>query len=203
MTAPETTPRLVSELSPPAGDELPRESPVWRDAVALLTTYAPADREQAGWRDAYLRALDDDRAVFKAGPPVHLTASCIVLDADGERVLLTMHSKARRWLQFGGHIEIGDPSVHAAAAREVGEESGVDGIVVDPRVVELHRHALSSRFGRCAEHLDVRFVGWAPPAAEPVCSAESLDVRWWSLSDLPADVADELGPLIARGRGMR
>lgn len=178
---------------------LPRRSAAWRDAVTRLTGYVPEDREQEEWRDAYLHALEDDRAVFKAGPPVHLTASCIVLDAPGERVLLAMHRKARKWLQFGGHIELDDVSLHATAVREVREESGVEGIVVDPRIVELHRHALNARFGRCQEHLDVRFVGIAPPDAEPVCSEESLEVRWFALDALPSEVSEELGALISRG----
>lgn len=183
--------------------ELPRRSAVWQDAVALLTDYAPEDRQQEDWRDAYLVALADDTAVFKAGPPVHLTASCIVLDGPGEHVLLTMHAKARAWLQFGGHIEASDVSLHAAAAREVREESGLDGVKVDPGIVDLHRHALGVSFGRCAAHLDVRFVGWAAPESEPTCSEESLEVRWWPVDDLPPETYAELGLLIERARRRR
>ena len=193
-----TDPTITDE-----GVGLPRHSPLWQDAVAMLTGYAPLDPGQRELRDAYLLALADDLAVFKAGPPAHVTASCIVLDDAGERVLLTLHGKARRWLQFGGHIETGDPTLHAAAEREVREESGIAGIRVDPDIVELHRHALGARFGRCTEHLDVRFVGHTPPGSEPVCSAESLDVRWWPVTDLPAETLAELGELIERARAHR
>lgn len=186
--------------SAPALGALPRRSPVWRDAVAVLTRYAPADAEQRDWRAAYLEALADDLAVFKGGPPVHLTASCIVLDHTGEQVLLTLHRRARRWFQFGGHIESDDPTLHAAAEREVREESGIADIVVDADIVELHRHELGPQFGRCAEHLDVRFVGRAAPGAEPVCSAESLDVRWWPVTGLPEGTLGELRQLIERAR---
>ena len=186
--------------SVPGTAVLPHRSPVWGDAVRLLTDYSPADREQEALRDAYLRALEDDLAVFKAGPPVHLTASCLVLDEARERVLLTMHAKARRWLQFGGHIETSDPTLYAAAVREVHEESGLSTIRVNPGIVELHRHRLGARFGRCEEHLDVRFVGWAPDDAEPVCSPESLQVRWWQLGALPSDTYAELRGLVDRAR---
>lgn len=178
----------------------PRRSPVWRDAVDRLTALEPLDARQAELRTAYLEALADDRAMFKTGPPAHLTASCIVFDHLGERVLLTLHAKARAWLQFGGHVEAGDATVYAAAVREVQEESGIGDIEVDPEIVELHRHRLGSRFGTCAEHLDVRFVGWAPPGAAPRRTPESLDVRWWPLGELPEDVVADLGVLIARGR---
>lgn len=193
----------MTTAAPSAAAELPRHSRVWQDAVTALTGYAPTDGEQQTLRDAYLRALDDDAAVFKAGPPVHLTASCIVLDEPGEQVLLTLHGKARAWLQFGGHIEVTDDSLHAAAVREVREESGVETIRVAPDIVELHRHSLGARFGRCEAHLDVRFVGWAAPGLEPVCSAESLEVRWWPVDDLPAPTVAELGVLIDRARRSR
>jgi 8-oxo-dGTP pyrophosphatase MutT (NUDIX family) len=173
---------------------------VWRDAVARLTDLEPADAGQAELRTAYLAALEDERAVFKDGPVAHLTASCIVFDEAGERVLLTLHAKARAWLQFGGHLEVGDESLYQAACREVREESGVEGISIDPGIVELHRHTLGSRFGRCAEHLDVRFAGWAPAGAQPRPSHESIDVRWWPIEDLPEGVVADLGALISRGR---
>ena len=48
--------------------------------------------------------------------PDHLTASTLVLSADGDRVLLTLHAKARQWFQFGGHCEPGDVTLAAAAA---------------------------------------------------------------------------------------
>jgi 8-oxo-dGTP pyrophosphatase MutT (NUDIX family) len=183
-----------------AATVLPRRSAVWRDAVAVLSRYEPLDPEQEALRRAFLDVLADDTGVFKSGPPVHLTASCLVLDESGERVILGLHAKAGAWMQFGGHLEVDDPSVHAAAVREVLEESGVHGVDVDPRVVDLHRHALGARFGRCTERLDGRFGGWAPAGAQPVCSPESEDVRWWPIGGLPEDVVDDLGALVDRAR---
>ncbi|KAB7746207.1 NUDIX domain-containing protein [Nostocoides sp. F2B08] len=180
----------------------PRRSPVWHDAVRTLSRYAPEDRDQEGLRTAYLRALEDDTAVFKTGPPVHLTTSCLVFDHTREHVLLTLHAKARSWLQLGGHIEPGDPDLLAAVHREVREESGIDTVRIAPRPAELHRHGLSARFGRCSEHLDVRFVGWAPPGSDAACSAESLDLRWWPVDTLPPGTVGDLPPLIARGQNV-
>lgn len=191
-------------MSRPDGpvDLSPRRSPAWHDAVRTLTGYAPSDPGQGELRTAYLLALEDDTAVFKAGPPVHLTTSCAVFDATGRQVLLTLHAKARAWLQLGGHVEPTDTSLLQAVQREVLEESGIDGVRIAPVPVELHRHELGARFGRCAEHLDVRFVGWAPPGAGAVRSAESLEVRWWPVDRLPDETVPDLAPLIARGQGM-
>ena len=190
----------MTEAPGAAAATLPRRSPLWQDAVSLLTGYAPTDPQQREWRAAYLCALEDDLAIFKPGPPVHLTASCLVLDEARERVLLTFHGKAHKWLQFGGHLEVTDPSVHAAAVRETREESGIGSITVSPDIVQLHRHALGARFGRCEAHLDVRFVGSAPPGADPVCSPESLAVRWWPIGALPDDLEDEIRTLITLAR---
>lgn len=189
----------MSHASTPPGTA-PRRSPVWRDAVRTLRRYAPEDPDQERLRTAYLRALEDDTAVFKAGPPVHLTTSALVFDHTGTQVLLTLHTKARAWLQLGGHVEPGDTSLLAAVQREVREESGIDSVQIGPVPAELHRHGLGSRFGRCAEHLDVRFVGWAPPGSEAVCSPESLDLRWWPVNALPPGTVADLAPLIARGQ---
>lgn len=184
------------ELPGPA----PRRSPVWQDAVRTLSRYAPGDGAQERLRSAFLQALEDDTAVFKAGPPVHLTTSCVVFDDSGENVLLTLHAKAGSWLQLGGHIEPDDTSLLEAAHREVREESGIDTVQIAPTPADLHRHGLGARFGRCTEHLDVRFVGWASPGAEAACSPESLDLRWWPVDRLPPATVADLAPLIARGQ---
>ena len=133
--------------------------------------------------------------MWKQGPPAHLTASALVLDATGDHVLLTLHRKADAWFQFGGHFEPGDGDVHAAATREAREESGIADLVVAPGLVELDRHALVGSFGRCREHLDLRFAAVAPEGARHVVSEESLDVRWWPVRGAARD--GERGPAAA------
>ncbi len=56
----------------------------------------------------------------------HFTASGLVMDESGERVLLIYHNALKRYLQPGGHIESEDKSVWAAAKREVEEETGMN-----------------------------------------------------------------------------
>lgn len=139
-------------------------------------------------------------AMAKSGPPAHFTASCVVLDAGLERVLLTLHRRAREWFQFGGHLEAGDASVRDAAAREAAEESGLAQLRLTPSPVQLDRHALVGDFGRCREHLDLRYAARAPQDARAAVSDESLDVRWWPVSDLPPGTRDELAPLVRAAR---
>ncbi|MEO7234971.1 MAG: NUDIX domain-containing protein [Lapillicoccus sp.] len=158
------------------------------DAVRVLTAYQPSDPQQERTRldlISHLAAHPD--AVWKSGPPAHLTASCLVLDASLEHVLLTHHRRARQWFQFGGHLEPADRGVRAAAEREAREESGIDELRVSLTPVHLDRHRLVGDFGRCAEHLDIRYAATAPDGTLPTVSGESLDVRWWPASALPQD----------------
>ncbi len=149
---------------------------------------------------AHLAAHPD--AMSKQGPPAHFTASCLVLDPAGSQVLLTLHKKANAWFQFGGHFETGDSSSHAAAQREAREESGIATLVVHPELVQLDRHRLAGSFGRCREHLDLRFVAVADDDAAYVVSEESHDVRWWPTEALPQDTRRELQPLVVAARSV-
>ncbi|HEX8498003.1 MAG TPA: NUDIX hydrolase [Actinomycetales bacterium] len=161
------------------------------DAVAALEGYASDDGGQRVLRTQYLTHLrEHDGALFKDGPPAHLTASCFVLDDAAEQVLLTLHRKGGFWVQLGGHVERGDASLSAAALREATEESGLAGITLLPGPVELHRHQLSAAFGRCLEHLDVAYAATA--GGRPVVSDESDDVAWWPVDALPATAVPDL-----------
>ena len=87
------------------------------------------------------------RGVARRGPAAHLTASCLVLDESGERVLLTLHKRAREWFQLGGHLEGGDTSLWDAARREAREESGIGTLEPLRGPVQLDRHLLVGSFG--------------------------------------------------------
>ncbi len=171
------------------------------DAMSVLQGWVAPDAAQERLRRDYLDHLAaHPDAVAKSGPPSHLTASCVVLDASGERVLLTLHRKANEWFQFGGHLEVEDSSVWAAARREGREESGIGTLEPLPEPVQLDRHTLVGSFGACREHLDVRFAAVAPLGARAVVSAESHDVRWWPVDDLPPGTRTELAPLVSAAR---
>lgn len=159
------------------------------DTLTVLERWVAPSAEQEELRGSYvehLRAHPD--GLFRSCYPDHLTASGLVLSADRSRVLLTLHRKAGQWFQFGGHLEPGDATLGGAALREATEESGVDGLLLDPEPVHLDAHPVSfcdPRGG--ARHLDVRFAMTAPDGLEPAVSEESLDVRWWPVRDLPTE----------------
>jgi coenzyme F420-0:L-glutamate ligase len=160
----------------------------------------PADGTgQAAVREGFygLLAARAD-ATRRACAPGHITASTLVFDSEGKRVLLTLHPRVGAWLQLGGHIEDDDPTLMAAAAREALEESGIEGIRIDPKPVDLDIHPITCSLGLPTRHFDIRFVGHAPPGATPVISTESDDLRWFDIDQLPDDIAPELPRLIRR-----
>ncbi|MFF5480350.1 NUDIX hydrolase [Streptomyces sp. NPDC012935] len=72
-------------------------------------------------------ALQDDvplcgRYEFQGGG--HVTCGAAVLNSSGD-VLFILNRPLDKWLLPGGHLELTDPSLHAAAVRELVEETGI------------------------------------------------------------------------------
>jgi 8-oxo-dGTP pyrophosphatase MutT (NUDIX family) len=178
-------------------------SQLHRDATALLGDWTPPDVEQDALRHAYLGFLAArEDACLRSCVPGHLTASALVLDQARERVLLTLHPRVGLWLQLGGHCEPADGTLAAAALREATEESGIEGLRIDSAPLHLDVHPITCSLGVPTRHFDVQFLVIAPNGAQEVRSDESLDLRWWPLSDLPAET-DTVPRLIELVRARR
>ncbi|MGW8432456.1 NUDIX domain-containing protein [Curtobacterium citreum] len=165
-------------------------------AATVLTTLSTSDHTQADRFSAFV-SVAGDAALRRDGGPEHLTASCFVLSPDHRRVLLCLHRKGGFWVQFGGHLELEDDDLAAAARREAREESGLTDLeLVDTRVADLDRHDLHGGF-TCSAHWDVGFVAEADPAAPTAVSIESDDVRWFPVDGLPTPLADGFADRLA------
>jgi 8-oxo-dGTP pyrophosphatase MutT (NUDIX family) len=170
------------------------------DATASLREWLPGDARQDELRTAFLQLLDARAdALDRRCAPAHVTASALVVDPDG-RVLLVHHRKVRRWIQPGGHAEASDPTLAGAALREATEESGIDGLTVEPGILHVDRHPAPCRPGVVDEHFDVRYLVIAPVGAVPRVSVESLDVRWFEPARLPDGIEGTILEMIAEAR---
>lgn len=175
---PRSDPRLLS-----ADDPHLRASGRLLDARAAV---AGADVDPAA--EAHRRTILDfvdthDDALHRSCRTGHLTGSALVVDADGERVVVLHHRKLGRWLQPGGHCD-GDANLAAVALREASEETGIDGLCVLPVAVDLDVHEVAPPDAGPHLHLDVRYLVQAPPGAQPRGNHESNDVRWATRTEL-------------------
>jgi 8-oxo-dGTP pyrophosphatase MutT (NUDIX family) len=166
------------------------------DAVALLTDWRPATPAARRARGTTLRLLDAGPvAMTRAHRPGHLTASTLIVDSTGSRVLLCLHGRYGFWVQLGGHCEPEDPTMARAALREATEESGIPGLRLDPEPIDLDIHRVGCQGG--SRHHDVRFVAVAPAGAVERVSAESAALGWFTPDALPRPLASATGQLVA------
>ncbi|MEU0552311.1 NUDIX hydrolase [Micromonospora sp. NPDC005979] len=165
------------------------------DAVALLEGWQPTSSASAEARDRTL-------ALLAAGPiamsrqhrPGHVTASALVLDPTGARVLLCLHAKFSRWVQLGGHCEPVDRTLVGAALREATEESGITGLRIDPVPIDIDVHEVQCQGG--SRHYDVRFAVVAPADAVEQVSDEAEALGWFPPDRLPEPLAGGTAQLV-------
>ncbi len=156
---------------------------------ADLDAFAPGDAVERAHLDRMRRLLANAggratrRDYFEPG---HFTASAFVLSPDGRCVLLIRHTKLKRWLQPGGHIDAADASPLAAARRELREEAGVAeadvlGGLFD---VDIHPIPANPRKGEPAhEHFDLRYLLRA--RSDQIAAAnDALAARWVPAGEL-------------------
>jgi coenzyme F420-0:L-glutamate ligase len=171
------------------------------DAVEVITAMPGSEPPSGAVRQAFLGFLAArPDAMWRSCAAGHLTASALLLDPSRGAVLLTLHPRVGMWLQVGGHCEPGDHTLLDAAAREAREESGIGSLSFDPTPLALDIHPITCSLGVPTRHFDVQFLAIAPAGAEPVRSAESVDLRWFAWDDLPAGTSPELPALIAAAR---
>ena len=172
---------------------------VRKSTISVLADWRAPDAAQDSLRHAVLAFVESrDDACRRECVPGHITASTLVLDHTGTRVLLTLHPRLGRWVQLGGHCEDDDTDIVAAALREATEESGVDGLRMGPDLAAIHVHPLTCSLGVPTRHLDLQFVAHAPADARIAISDESDDLRWWPPDALPPGADDALAYLVSR-----
>ncbi len=129
----------------------------------------------------------------------HVTASSFVLSPDLGQALLTLHRKVGLWLQLGGHLQAGDATVIDAARREAREESGIAGLdLATHDLIDLERQEVGHALTACSVHWDAGYLAIADRRTPTIISAESRQLQWWPIAQLPADVPPTLAQRIAR-----
>ncbi len=168
------------------------------DATSMLRGWDAPDLGQSALREAFLGFLAArPDATKRSCVPGHVTASAVVLSADLSQTLLTLHPRVKRWVQLGGHCEKKDGTIATAALREATEESGIEGLVIDPDPIHLDVHPVTCSLGVPTRHFDVLFRIVAPAGAVPAISSESDDLRFWPVDALPPETGDLTNAVLA------
>lgn len=131
----------------------------------------------------------------------HLTGSALVVDAAGERVVVLHHRKLDIWVQPGGHAD-GEANLARAALIEALEETGIDGLLIDPVAIDIDVHEVRPPKEGPHLHLDVRFLVVAPPGAELVGNHESKEIRWVRPDEIEA-IGGDAGLIRLVDHGLR
>ncbi len=170
-------------------------------AYDLIAAFATPNRVVAGHRAFILDFVTaHPDALVRTCLDGHLTGSGMVVDDAGARVLLMHHAKLDRWLQPGGHAD-GDANLASVALREATEETGISDLLIDPDPADLDVHPIPARGAEPAHwHLDVRFLVRAPRSAKMLGNDESLELRWFTPSEVGSvDPDGELSRLVDAG----
>lgn len=164
------------------------------DLARTVTGFRPADAVERDEQEAWAALTGDPGLLWRDSAPAHFTASAIPFDHDGTRVCLVHHPRIGAWVQPGGHFERGDPTVAAAAARELVEETGLVG-EIQTRPLRLSRHPAPCGVGDW--HLDLQML--ALVSYQRPVTGESHRVEWFRIDRLPGDLAPGVAELASAG----
>ncbi|MFT5471131.1 MAG: 8-oxo-dGTP pyrophosphatase MutT (NUDIX family) [Verrucomicrobiales bacterium] len=149
--------------------------------------------ENSGTTEPFRAFVQANEGCFERSLEIgHITGSAWVVDASGERVLLTHHRKLDRWLQLGGHAD-GDSDVFRVAVREAEEESGLrDFELVSTKIFDLDVHPIPARKNEAEhQHFDVRIALRYTGDKAFVVSDESHDLAWVPVCELETVTNEE------------
>ena len=177
-------------------------SPYLTDIKNLVDAYLQSYPEECNRLQVLRDQISDGDAALNSRSNMigHLTASALVVNGDGQ-CLLIAHKALKRWLQPGGHLEP-DESPEAGALRELVEETGLSLSATGLAIIDIDSHKIPASAAKGeSEHLhhDFQFVFKAPEQATISLELKEIDAfKWVALKDLQSG---EYGSRLARVAG--
>jgi 8-oxo-dGTP pyrophosphatase MutT (NUDIX family) len=160
--------------------------------IDLLGRHEPSDAVETAHRDFTVRWLGGAADPLNRNhfDPGHAVGSALICAPDRRHVMLVMHAKLNRWLQAGGHAEVGETDLLKVACREAWEEVGLNLDCAAGRFCDIDIHEVPAR-GVAPRHLhfDFRFM-FESPVAPARAASDALEARWFTIEEalgLPLD----------------
>lgn len=183
--------------------------------MALLTqlqSYFPHDStETAHWQRTIEFLQTTPRPFHRETLEGHITGSAIVINPNGDRMLLLHHRQLNRWLQPGGHCD-GNPDALAIAIQETQEETGLTAVApISESIFDIDVHRIPAKSSVPAHwHYDIRYLLQASDTEVfNQSDREVIAIQWLPLSQLvhvtPSDpsfqrVQDKLAAYLLKDR---
>jgi 8-oxo-dGTP pyrophosphatase MutT (NUDIX family) len=112
----------------------------------------------------FLKKFEGSQLIDRRNFVGHLTASAYIINATRTALLLLNHRILKRWLQPGGHIEVSDESIIAAALREAKEETRIPSSLLYPvsnSIFDIDSHPIPENLRKnepSHTHHDISFL---------------------------------------------
>ncbi len=162
-----------------------------------IQAFEPLCEQEVADKELLLACLQNDPGAFGRESPLHFTTSAWCVDEAGERTLLVYHNIYDSWSWVGGHAD-GERDLAAVAARELAEETGVEGArlvteglgsgaVLSLEALPVAGHVKRGRYVSSHVHLNVTYL-FVADAAAPLREKpdENSGVRWVALDEVCA-----------------
>jgi 8-oxo-dGTP pyrophosphatase MutT (NUDIX family) len=159
-----------------------------KTVLARYLEIFPEERERLRLLQDFLRDTAGPGQFFhRKNFAGHITASGFVLSPDGKKLALVKHRHLGRYLQPGGHVEETDPTVLAAAQREILEETDIQSCQylpfhADPLVpIDIDTHEIPANPKKNEPkhlHHDFRYLFRAESEVAPARRSRSGEGQW-------------------------
>ncbi|KAA0024171.1 NUDIX hydrolase [Antrihabitans cavernicola] len=118
--------------------------------------------------------------------PLWLSGVSVVVLDDADRILLTRRADNGRWAVVSGILEPGEEP-GPTALREVREETGIVAELIRLTSVDVTAPIVYPN-GDHTQYLDLCFLAQFVSGDAHVADDENLEVRWFSIQDLPENL---------------